>query len=190
MKILLMRHAESIDDLTDQYGGWLDLELTPRGRAQVEESAKTIEDLDIKFKHILHSPLKRAKETASIVGSELKLPVKELLYLKEKNGYGLLTGITREQAKKDYPDLVEAMDNGYVYGSEPSELFIERVIKGFQTIIAENNDVIVITHGGVLTQMLNRILGLNYIKAHDAGYILWDSDEKRVICSNNFDFKD
>ena len=38
MKLLLVRHGESVDDLTDSYGGWADFPLTPKGHAQLRET--------------------------------------------------------------------------------------------------------------------------------------------------------
>jgi broad specificity phosphatase PhoE len=189
MKILFIRHAESIDDLTDQYGGWLDLELTPHGKDQVKNVISTIKDLQVDFTEILHSPLKRARESANILGSGLGLPTREFVYLKEKNGYGLLTGLTKSEAKQHYPELVADMEQGYVFGSEPEEKLIERVKCAYELIVANSSNIIAVTHGGVLSRLLDNILGLKYIKAHDAGFILWDTETKSVVASGGFDFE-
>jgi broad specificity phosphatase PhoE len=188
MKILFIRHAESIDDLTDQYGGWLDLELTPKGRQQVQDVVVQISDLGVDFDKILHSPLKRAKESAHILSSGLKLPTQELVYLKEKNGYGLLTGLTKSEALENYPELVEDMNNGYVFGAEPEEQLVLRVKKAYEILLSHNTNLIAVTHGGFLSRLLDNVLDLKYVKAGDAGYILWDTETREVIASGNFEF--
>jgi broad specificity phosphatase PhoE len=85
MKLLLVRHGESVDDLTDSYGGWADFPLTPKGHAQLRETSKKISALAIKFDEVWSSPLLRASESARIIANSQLLPVKETVYLKEKN---------------------------------------------------------------------------------------------------------
>jgi broad specificity phosphatase PhoE len=184
-----MRHAESVDDLTDQYGGWLDLPLTYKGKRQVEDATSKIIDLKIKFNGIYCSPLIRAKESAQIISNKLTLPISELLYFKEKNGYGLLTGFSKLEAKDKYPELLEALNGGYIYGSEPEDKFIERIKIGYQKLIDLNKDVLVITHGGVLSRLFEHILNYKYIKAYDGGFILYDTESKKIEKSDNFEFE-
>ena len=47
--------------------------LTQLGRKEIEEIAESLKDWDLKFDRIITSPLKRSKETASIVGKSLKI---------------------------------------------------------------------------------------------------------------------
>lgn len=190
MKILFIRHAESIDDLTDQYGGWLDLPLTPHGKGQVQQVISVIQELNIDFQEIYHSPLLRATQSAQIVASGLRLPTKEFLWFKEKNGYGLLTGITKSEAKEKYPDLIKDLDGGYIYGSEPEDKFIERVKIGYDKLVQSERDIIVVTHGGILTRLLNHILGYTYTKAHDAGFVLWDTETQKITAWHEFDYSE
>jgi broad specificity phosphatase PhoE len=190
MKILFIRHAESLDDLTDQYGGWLDLELTPNGRQQVQAVISHISGLEVEFEKILHSPLKRAKESAQILSSGLKVPMQELVYLKEKNGYGLLTGLTKTEALECYPELVEDMNNGYVFGAEPEEELLKRVKKAYEILLSHDTNLIAVTHGGFLSRLLDNLLDLKYVKAGDAGYLLWDTETREVVASDNFKFED
>lgn len=39
MKILFVRHGESVDDIEDRYGGSADFDLTKKGRKQVSVTA-------------------------------------------------------------------------------------------------------------------------------------------------------
>lgn len=191
-KILFVRHGESVDDLTDQYGGWGDFLLTPRGKLQIEETAKKIEDLKVNFSRVIHSPLIRAVESAEIIADHLALPTRVYHYLKEKNGNGLLTGLNRTEAKILYPELVQDFEDGYVFGAEPHDKFIERVKFGvsiIQKMDVEN--IIAVTHGGFMNQLFNQILGLNYQKAHDGGFVLLQSmiDMKfKIIDVNGIDY--
>jgi broad specificity phosphatase PhoE len=100
MKILFVRHGESVDDVEDRYGGSADFDLTEKGKNQVSESAKKISSLDEKFEIVLSSPLKRALQSAEIISNQLDIEVEVFEYLKERNLNGILTGLTRSEAKE------------------------------------------------------------------------------------------
>ncbi len=186
MKILFVRHGESVDDLTNQYGGWADFPLTPKGYLQLEKTVNKISNLKIKFDIVLTSPLQRAVESGRIIANLLSIPQKNYLYLKEKNGYGLLSGMNKEKAQKEYPELFKAeLEGGYVLGSETKKNFLERVKTAVSKIQKMNyNNVISVTHGGFMTQLFNEILKKKYIKAYDGGFILLKSKD-----NGNFDIE-
>lgn len=177
MKILFMRHGESVDDLTDQYGGWGDFPLTPKGQQQIEKSSLAIKALELDFNKILTSPLMRARESANILSNELRVPVEEFLYVKEKNGYGLLSGMNKTLARELYPELVAMMENGYVYGAEPEDEFEKRVLASVNIIFEmELESVAVVTHGGYLTNLFEKVLERELTEKSDGGFILLEGD--------------
>lgn len=104
MKIYLIRHGQTTGDLEDRYGGDYDDHLTEEGRSQAGELAEKLKDRNIK--HLLHSPRLRAIETAQIVFDQMGIPMKEIEDLKERNGYGVLTGLIRAEAKERFPEEV------------------------------------------------------------------------------------
>ncbi|MBP9759350.1 histidine phosphatase family protein [Candidatus Dojkabacteria bacterium] len=179
MKILFLRHGESIDDLTDQYGGWCDLALTPKGESQALETAEKIIGLEIKFNKIYTSNLIRAKQFAAILSSKLSIPFQEFVYLKEMNRNGILTGLNRTQAKKDYPELVEQFENGKaVPGAETYEELTNRALAGFETLLKNNNDnFIVLSHGTFLSCLLKEKYKIEIEKFGDGGFIILDNNE-------------
>lgn len=61
MKIYLIRHSESIDDIENCYGGIADFDLTEDGKNKVKEKRKQIEKSGIE--KIYTSPYKRAYQT-------------------------------------------------------------------------------------------------------------------------------
>ncbi len=94
MKILFVRHGESVDDIEDRYGGWADFDLTEKGMVQITKAVKKISLLSTDFEIVLTSPLKRAFQTAKIISNQLSLNLEVLEYLKERNLNGILTGLT------------------------------------------------------------------------------------------------
>ena len=98
------------------------------------------------------------------------------------------------EAKNLYPELVQGFENGYVYGAEPHDKFIERVKVAVSNIQKMDFDsIIAVTHGGFMNQIFDQVLGLKYEKAHDGGFVLLDSvDELRfeILKVDGIDYTD
>lgn len=188
MKILFLRHGESIDDLTDQYGGWFDLPLTPKGESQAVNCAEKIISLETRFKKIYTSNLSRAKQFAAILSSRLCIPFQEFVYLKEMNRNGILTGLNRTHAKKDYPELVEQFENGKtVPGAETYEELTKRALTGFEILLNNNDDnFIVLSHGTFLRCLLKERYKIEIEKFGDGGFVLLDNNE--IVNSDQIKF--
>jgi 2,3-bisphosphoglycerate-dependent phosphoglycerate mutase len=194
MKIVYLRHGESTDDLDNQFGGWADFELTENGRNQAKNVVTKLKEIqekfNFKFDMCLHSPLKRASEVAKIVSEDLNLSFEELAWLKEKNGYGLLTGMEKEYAKSKYPELYKAMIDGYNFGSEPEEKFIERVKISHDILKSKNQNILAVTHGVYLKKVIEHIYGKKYVKAGDCGFMIVDTDTNNIVFSDGIEFSE
>lgn len=149
MKVLFIRHGESVDDIEDRYGGWADFDLTQKGKNQILRSAEKISNLNEKFEVILSSPLKRALQAAKIIGSQLGVEVRVFEYLKERNLNGILSGMIRSEAREKYPDQVKKHASyEYVDGSERTEDFANRVKNAIEYLLEmEHKSLIAVTHG-------------------------------------------
>lgn len=79
------RHVQSEWNVSDQICGSTDIPLTDKGREQAEILAQQIKEEGIHIDEILCSPLKRAKETAEIIGRVNNIPVKVEPRLVEQN---------------------------------------------------------------------------------------------------------
>lgn len=188
MKILFVRHGESIDDIEDRYGGAADFDLTQKGREQVLESAKKIASLDEKFEIILSSPLKRASQSAEIISKELGVKVEIFEYLKERNLNGVLTGLVRSEAKVKYPEVVETHNRWeYVDGSERTEDFNTRVKNAIKYLLDMKYDALVaVTHGLLLKTFFKEMMDINIKKVGDGGFVLLkERDGKFSILKEN-----
>jgi 2,3-bisphosphoglycerate-dependent phosphoglycerate mutase len=174
MKILFVRHGESVDDIEDRYGGSADFDLTEKGRDQVSESAKKISSLGEKFEIILSSPLKRAYQSAEIISNVLGIEIEVFEYLKERNLNGVLTGLVRSEAKEKYPDLVEIHNRWeYVDGSERTEDFNNRVKNAIKYLLEMKYDsLIAVTHGLFLRSFFKEIMDVNVKIVGDGGFVM------------------
>lgn len=160
IKITFFRHGEAIDDLYNQYGGWADQDLSPKGISKAYTAAQELKRKGVTFDIIYTSPLKRARQKAEILARELQVDIKVLQYLKERNTYGLLCGINKNVAQKKFPDLVKTYESGkYVLASERYEDFVSRLSLIFDYIKrSEFNNVCCITHGKLITGIAKHML--------------------------------
>ena len=74
--IYVVAHAQSQHHVDRVVGGWFDTGLTPLGERQAAAAAKRLRTLlDAQSATIVSSDLKRAAETAAIIGARLGQPV-------------------------------------------------------------------------------------------------------------------
>jgi hypothetical protein len=135
MRIYLVRHGETTGDIENRYGGDYDDHLTDRGTKESEELAKKLKEKGIKA--IYSSPRIRAVETARVVGKLLNVDVTKIDDMRERNHYGVLTGLTKAEALKKYRAAVDELETGLnhqVEGSEDYPSFRDRVVNSFERI--------------------------------------------------------
>lgn len=161
MRIYFIRHGESVDDVENRYGGWADFPLTQKGIEQARETGKKLKNKEVTADIILTSPLARAKQTAEEISKTLNIPMEVFVYLKERNTYGLLSDLRKNEAAKKYPQLASAYKNEQpVDGFEPYEQFLQRVKKLVELLPALGyKSVICVTHGKLLKALLNDVIG-------------------------------
>lgn len=191
--ITFFRHGEALDDIYNQYGGWANPELSPKGINKAFTIAQDLKANQESFDIIYTSPLKRAKQKAEILGSTLKVDVKIVQYLKERNTYGLLNGINKDVAKKKFPELVDDYDNDkFVLGSERYEDLVARLPLIFSYIKRSGfRNVCCVTHGKVLKGIIKEILKMKPDELEDGCMIKIgvDKDKLYYIQSEGISFK-
>jgi len=161
MKIYLLRHGESTSDVEDRYGGDYEDHLTERGIVQSNELAEKLSDKAIEV--IFSSPRIRAKETAEILKGSLGCGLEIVDDLRERNAYGILTGMVKSEAKEKYPEYVEAVKSygDTIEGAESYEQLTERVKACFEVLAAKPYQIIaILTHGGVIRCFLREVIKL------------------------------
>ncbi len=193
MKILFMRHGQSIDDIENRYGGWADYPLTEKGQEDIRAKISLIKNLNEQFEAIYSSPFKRAFESASILSELLLFPLFPFEFLKERNTYGILSGMSKEEAKKKYPELVERGGRGeYIYGSERYEDLVERVKKCLELLESQPyKSIIAITHGNFLKCLCKEFAGTSVQTVGDGGFILTEltGNKLNILTSEGVNFK-
>lgn len=157
MKILLIRHGETTGDIEDRYGGSYDDPLTEGGREQLQETAKRLTGVQID--KLYSSTLIRAKESAEIINSVLKTQLELTDGLRERD-YGVLGGLTKQEALEQYPEAVELHKDpaNTDPGGEPQANFTERVLNTFKSILSQKQDSItIVSNGGPIKVILRHL---------------------------------
>jgi len=104
IKLVLLRHGESIWNRTNKFTGWTDVDLSDRGIIEAENAAKTLISKNYIFNKVYTSVLRRSIRTTWIVLDKMNLmyiPVCISWRLNERM-YGALQGLNKSDMAKKY----------------------------------------------------------------------------------------
>lgn len=105
-KLILIRHGQSEWNLSNQFTGWTDVDLTPLGVEEAKRAGQILRDSGLDIRYTYTSYLKRAIKTLNYVLEEMDrmwLPVEKTWRLNEKH-YGMLQGQNKQEAVGIYGD--------------------------------------------------------------------------------------
>lgn len=104
MKLVLIRHGESLWNKLNLFTGWTDVELTDKGREEAANGGRQLREEGFDFDICYTSYLKRAIHTLDIVLDEMDrvwLPVVKSWKLNERH-YGALQGLNKAETAAKY----------------------------------------------------------------------------------------
>ena len=160
----IVRHGKDDDTVR---GGWSQQPLTDEGEVQAAELAVFVQKSGLGIQQVYSSDLLRAMQTAQIVADSLRLPIVPKPEFREVNN-GNLAGIKNELAAEQYPGLywnTLAWEQQYPGGESPKE-FYERIRCAWDVlqkdILERNENVMLVTHGGVMHVILSIVKGEIY----------------------------
>ena len=155
-KIYLIRHGKTAGNLKKQYIGSTDESLCEEGLCEIME--KAAEGYYPSADVVVSSPMKRAVETARLI-----YPDREPVIIGEfrEMDFGRYEGTTFEENQNDpsYMAWVEGGGKGDFPDGETAAEFSARVAKGWERLLmlsGERKTLAVITHGGVIMELLHR----------------------------------
>ena len=154
MKVWFIRHGESETNKAGLWTGWLDVELTEKGREEALAVSRTLSG--VRFDKIYSSDLKRAMTTADIAipgcSYEATPMVREI-------NVGNIAG-------KPLSAIIDSngqpmnLDGYGTFGGETLSQFKERVKAFMRSLEAERHEnIAVFTHWGVIKTFLETVLG-------------------------------
>ena len=197
LEIIVVRHGQSVADIEKRFEGRADFSLTDLGVQQAKKLSIWIKN-NYPPNYIISSPLKRASETAEIIGKKC---IKEVEYdddLMELNT-GLLAGMLKAEANEKYP-LPKGGHKPYedILGGESLIEFRSRAEKFWSKLIfkfskdTSDKRILIVSHGGMIDMLFRCFLNLPMntnvgLCTGDTGVHIWkfNGDEKFIVVTNS-----
>lgn len=182
--LILMRHGETVSNIAQIYQGQGDGELSKKGGIQARAAAKYYSKF--KIDSIFCSDLKRAYETAKIIGKFHKAKIVGLSDMRERF-YGEWEGLKFNAIEKKFRRLYKTWlvdpEKAKIPGAETLRQLQNRGIRAIKKIVKNNfgKTVLVVGHGGVNRAILFYYLGLDLNN-------FWKIRQNNC-CSNMIEFK-
>lgn len=104
MKLVLIRHGESIWNKENLFTGWTDVDLSEKGKTEAMDAGKVLKENGYDFDICYTSYLKRAIHTQNIALEQMDrewLPVYKTWKLNERH-YGALQGLNKSETAEKY----------------------------------------------------------------------------------------
>ena len=184
IKLVLVRHGESIWNKENKFTGWKDVDLSDKGIEEAKSAGLKLKEQGFTFDIAYTSVLKRANHTLDLILNELKLniPIYYAWQLNERH-YGALQGLNKDETKKKYgeeqvhiwrrsydvkPPSLDSDDirykemlpvyKEYIPHTECLKDTIERVVPYFEGNIVPNlkdgKKIIIVAHGNSLRGLI------------------------------------
>ena len=174
--LLLIRHGESLANLSRYFAGHKDPALTPLGLRQAECTAAFLA-ARYPICKVYSSDLKRAFQTGEAVAEKLSLPVcqdRDLREIYAGQWEGKTFDELREQFPEDYHQWLT--DIGYCCptGGESAAQLLARVAAALHRIAEENPDsvVAVATHATVIRAIQSKLSGVGLAGMKDVPWVV------------------
>ena len=119
--LILIRHGQSVWNLEKKFTGWVDIELTEKGKQEAKKAGELIRQTNIKIDEYFSSLQIRANDTLKIIQKSLndERDFRRAWELNERH-YGVLTGLNKlEMSKKLGEDKVYQFRRSWDLRPEP-----------------------------------------------------------------------
>ena len=155
--ITLVRHGETVSNVSGRWQGQSDSPLSDRGRLQVERLGRRMAGRDAAL--LVTSDLGRTRATGASIGNG------EPLSDWREYDLGAWDGLRPEEIRRRYPDITSGRFGSGDFQPEGGERFsgfTERVRGAFEALasrIDDGQEAIAVTHGGVIQTIVGSIIG-------------------------------
>lgn len=172
--LVLLRHGESQWNLENRFTGWVDVDLSAKGKKEAAEAGEVMKEKGLSFEHLFTSVLKRAIRTAEIACSQAGfegLLIERNIALNERH-YGALQGLNKkETADKfgeeqvhiwrrsyDIPppaDKTELNPDGFTESlKDTAARTIPYYVENIEPLVMAGKNVLVTAHGNSLRSLV------------------------------------
>jgi broad specificity phosphatase PhoE len=191
MKLIFIRHGETLWTREMRYQGRSDIPLTEKGKRQGVLISKYLQKL--KPTHIYSSPLKRAYETALTISEGCKLKPIIIDERISEISFGKWEGLTPADVESRYPAEFKLwLEQGTVFTppqAENKRSFEKRVVSFLKELLKDYSRqtpspiLAIVCHGGpiriaLLTVLKTPIQSFQLLKLDPASISIIEGDEK------------
>jgi broad specificity phosphatase PhoE len=168
MKLILVRHGETVWNLEQRVQGLSDIELSKRGKEQAQILGRCLKDEAIE--RIVSSPLKRAYQTAQAIGRFHEVDIEIDEDLRELD-QGIFDGLTFREMRKRYASFLSkwAVNPGplVIPGGESLVDLQQRAWPAIERIIAISKNTLVVSHNFTIAVILCNLQSLRLASLRD-----------------------
>jgi glucosyl-3-phosphoglycerate phosphatase len=166
-RLILLRHGQTDYNVDGRMQGHIDSCLTDAGHEQAAEAAPVLASLAPD--RLVSSDLRRAVDTAEVVGAACGLPVKVDSRLRETH-LGLWQGHTVAEIERDYPGAIATWRSDPGWAPPEGESRIDVVARSrpvvdeldaeFADSDGVSETVLLVAHGGLIAGLVTGLLEL------------------------------
>lgn len=163
-KIFLVRHGESKWNVLKKIQGQQDVPLTDRGKSQAYQIGDRL--LSEKIDSIYSSDLKRAYDTATIIGKKLQIDVNPMTELREIN-FGQWEGASYDKIySTNHKEIIlwrKAPEKLNIDGIESLKKLQLRAMSAVKKIINSEtgNNILIVSHSATLKTIILGLLNID-----------------------------
>lgn len=161
MRLILVRHGQSVGNAAGVLQGRLDYGLSELGLRQAEMTAHRL--ADAVAERVLSSPLLRASATADLISEVLGLEPQLEPDLAEYD-IGEAAGLTGPEIRAKFPEIatIRARGERFLFpGEEGRDIFHQRLAGALERLRALEGTTIAVAHGGVIGAFCHMVVGLD-----------------------------
>lgn len=165
VKLILVRHALTVDNQKSRLSGHIDSSISEEGREQIDKITNYLKDFDID--KIYTTTSSRTKDTVKKLSELKSIEIIEKESLKEIS-FGDFEGLTFDEIKDKYPkEFQDMIKKGYEYKYPNGESLIDsynRVCTELDNIISDcdNQTILICSHGGTIRNIITYLISNSY----------------------------
>jgi len=168
LKLILVRHGETLSNRENRVQGITDTELSDYGRVQVEKLAESLRSEPVES--IVSSPLKRAYQTAQAICKFHKAAIEVENNLQEMN-HGDFEDVTIAELKEKHLPFLKQWFNDPASVAMPNGESLHdlqiRAWSAIEKIIKTSMNILVVSHGMTIMTILCKIKNLELSHARE-----------------------
>ncbi|WP_305304689.1 histidine phosphatase family protein [Romboutsia ilealis] len=165
VKLILVRHALTVDNQKSRLSGHIDSSVSEEGKEQIDKITNYLKDFDID--KIYTTTSSRTKDTVKKLSELKSIEIIEKESLKEIS-FGDFEGLTFKEIENRYPEEFQDMiKKGYDYKYPNGESLIDsynRVCTELDNIISDcdNQTILICSHGGTIRNIITYLISNSY----------------------------